>query len=79
VEIVYNLLCILEPGGEGLLRFVLFNLFNNIFEVWPSATASSVLAGIYYLFYFLFLDIVHFNERRRILVLFRQKVGKNRA
>jgi hypothetical protein len=79
VEVVYNLLCILEPGGGELRGFVVPSPFNNIFEVWPSVTASSVPAEIYYLFYLLFLDAVYFNERRRILVLFRQKVGKNRA
>jgi cytochrome P450 len=32
VKIVYNLLCIFEPGGEGFRRFVVFGLFNNIFD-----------------------------------------------
>jgi hypothetical protein len=79
VKVVYNLLCILEPGGGGFYKFVVFNSFNSIFKVWPSATAFSVPAGIYYLFYLLFFDAVHFNGRRRILVLSRQRVGKSRA
>jgi hypothetical protein len=79
VEVAYNLLCILEPGGGELRGFVIPNPFNSIFEVWPFVTASSVPAGIYYLFYLLFLDAVHFNERRKILMLFRQRIGKSRA
>jgi hypothetical protein len=71
VEVVHNLLCILEPGGGELRGFVVPNLFNNIFEVWPSATAFLVPAGIYYLFYLPFFDAVYFNEKRRILILFR--------
>jgi hypothetical protein len=63
VEIVHNLLCILEPGGGEFRGFVIFSPFNNIFEIWPSVTAFSVPAGIYYLFYLLFLDAVHFNKR----------------
>jgi hypothetical protein len=79
VEVVHNLLCILEPNGGELRGFVVPNPFNSIFKVWPSVTASSVPAGIYYLFYLLFLDAVYFNGRWRILMLFRQKVGKSRA
>jgi hypothetical protein len=79
VEIVHNLLCIFEPGGGGLRRFVIPNLFNSIFEVWPFVTAFLVPAGIYYLFYFLFFAAVHFNGRRRILVLFRQGVDRSRV
>jgi hypothetical protein len=79
VEIVHNFLCIFEPGGGGLRGFVVPNSFNNIFEFWPFATVFSVPAGIYYLFYFSFFEAVYFNRRRRILVLFRQKVSKSRA
>jgi hypothetical protein len=79
VEVIYNLLCILESGGGGLNGIVVPNPFNNIFKIWPFATAFLVPAGIYYLFYFLFFDAVYFNERRKILMLFRQGVGKSRA
>jgi hypothetical protein len=64
VEVVYNLLCILEPGGGGLRGFVVFSSFNSIFEVWPSATASSVPAGIYYLLYLLFFDAVYLTKNK---------------
>jgi hypothetical protein len=50
VEVVHNLLCILKPGGGGLCGFVVPNSFNNIFEIWPFATAFSVPAGIYYIY-----------------------------
>jgi hypothetical protein len=30
VEVVYNLLCILEPGGGGFRKFVVFNPFNSV-------------------------------------------------
>jgi hypothetical protein len=79
VEVVHNLLCIFEPGGGGLHGFVVLNPFNNIFEVWLFITAFSVPAGIYYLLYFLFFDAVYFNGKRRILVLFRQGIGRSRA
>jgi hypothetical protein len=79
VEIHYNLLCILEPGGEELRGFVVFNPFNNIFKIWPSATAFSILAGIYYLFYLLFFNAVYFNKKRKILILSKQKIGKNKV
>jgi hypothetical protein len=79
VEVVHNPLCIFKPGGGKLRGFVVPNSFNSIFEIWPFVTASLVPAGIYYLFYLLFLNAVHFNGRRRILVLFKQMIGKSRA
>jgi hypothetical protein len=63
VEVIYNLLCILEPGGGELRGFVVSILFNNIFEVWPFVTAFLVPAGIYYLFYLIFFDAIYFNRK----------------